>query len=247
MRFVRAISLVAALAGVALLAPAQSPESMLVGAFSRAVPGAGLPDGWAPLTFPHIARHTVYTLVRDVDAGVVVRADADASASGLMRKLDLPAAEWPRLAWRWKVERTIASSDVTRRDGDDYPARIYVSFRYSPERLSFFQRAKYAVLRLLYGEYPPHAALNYIWDAKAPVGMMVPNPFTDRIRMIVVENGTARLGRWQDYERDIVADYRAAFGEDPPPIAGVAIMTDADNTGESALAYYGDIALRRGP
>ncbi len=62
--------------------------------------------------------------------------------------------------------------------------------------------------------------------------------------MIVVESGPARLRQWIGYERDIVADYRRAFGEDPPPISGVALMTDSDNTGESVVAYYGDIALR---
>jgi head-tail adaptor len=75
------------------------------------------------------------------------------------------------------------------------------------------------------------------------VGTVVPNPYTDRVRMIVVESGTARAGRWIAYERDIVADYRAAFGEDPPPIAGVAIMTDTDNTGDTVEAWYGDILL----
>jgi head-tail adaptor len=65
--------------------------------------------------------------------------------------------------------------------------------------------------------------------------------------MIVVESGSARAGRWVSYERDIAADYRAAFGEDPPPVSGVAIMTDSDNTGERVRAWYGDIALSRAP
>jgi hypothetical protein len=46
-------------------------------------------------------------------------------------------------------------------------------------------------------------------------------------------------------ERNIVEDYRKAFGEEPPMISGVAIMTDTDNTGESVTAYYGDIRFRR--
>ena len=75
------------------------------------------------------------------------------------------------------------------------------------------------------------------------MGTIVPNPYTDRVRMIVVESGAARLRQWLAYERDIVADYRQAFGEEPPPISGVAVMTDADNTGEEVVAYYGDIAL----
>lgn len=176
-----------------------------------------------------------------------MRAEARASASGLIDRLDLPAAEWPRLSWRWKVDKAIVNGDVTRREGDDYPARVYVSFRYAPERVSPLVRLEYAAMRLLYGESPPHAGLNYIWDAHAPVGTVAPNPYSDRVRMIVVESGTDRVGRWLAYERDVVADYRAAFGEDPPPISGVGLMTDADDTGASALAYYGDIALSRAP
>ena len=64
----------------------------------------------------------------------------------------------------------------------------------------------------------------------------MPSPHTSHVRMIVVESGTARLGRWLGYERDVLADYRAAFGEEPTPITGVGIMSDADDTGESALA-----------
>lgn len=219
-------------------------EPVVVGAFSRSEPGGPLPDGWAPLTFRHIDQHTRYTLVRDDEAGIVVRAEANAAASGLLRKLDVPVHDWPLLTWRWKADNLIAKGDVTRKEGDDYPARIYVAFRYSPERLGFADRLKYAAARFLYGEYPPHAGLNYIWETQAPAGTLVTNPFVDRVKMIVVESGPARLRQWVSYERDIVADYRRAFGEDPPPISGVALMTDSDNTGESVVAYYGDIALR---
>jgi len=219
-------------------------EHFIVGPFSQSEPGGPLPDGWAPLTFPQIDKHTRYTLVRDDEAGVVVRAEAHAAASGLMRKIDFPVRDRPLLAWRWKADNLIVRSDVTSREGDDYPVRLYVAFRYAPERLSFADRVKYAAARFLYGEYPPHAGLNYIWETKAPEGTLVTNPFVDRVKMIVVESGPARLRQWVGYERDIVADYRRAFGEDPPPISGVALMTDSDNTGESVVAYYGDITLR---
>ena len=85
----------------------------------------------------------------------------------------------------------------------------------------------------------------YVWDVAGAAGRSFPNPFTSRVRTIVVEGGSARLGRWLDYRRDILADYRTAFGEDPPPISGIAIMTDADNTGDRASAWYGDVTLDR--
>ncbi len=238
-------ALAASLIVAALAAVAQVPSvaPLVVGAFSRGTPGGPLPEGFVPLTFPAVTAHTTYALVRDADGTVVLEARAAGSASGLVRKLDLPADARPMLDWRWKAERLIARGDVTRKDGDDYPVRIYVSFRYSPERLSLAERVRYTAARVFYGEYPPHAGLNYIWDAKAPAGTVVPNPFTDRVRMFVVESGGANLNTWRDYRRDIVADYRRAFGEDPPPISGIAVMTDADNTGETVTAWYGDITL----
>jgi hypothetical protein len=230
-------------ASAALAAAAWAVQPGEIAAFSRAAPGGPIPAAWMPLNFRHIPQHTSYTLVRDPEAGVVIRAQAQASASGLIHPLALPAGERPLLTWRWKADNLIAGGDVRRKEGDDYPVRIYVSFRYSPERLSFIDRAKYTAAHIIYGEYPPHAGINYIWDARTPVGTMVRNPFTDRVQMIVVESGAARLQQWLAYERDIVEDYRKAFGEEPPPIAGVALMTDADNTGEAVVAYFGDIAL----
>ncbi len=63
--------------------------------------------------------------------------------------------------------------------------------------------------------------------------------------MIVVESGGVKFDRWVNEERNIYEDYIKAFGEEPPLISGVAIMTDTDNTGESATAYYGDIQFAK--
>jgi hypothetical protein len=229
-------------AGLAL--GADAPRTLAVGAFSEARADAALPAGWQPLEFPRIPRHTVYRLVEDAGR-VVVHADADASASGLIRRVEADAKDYPVLAWRWKVADVIDAADPSRKEGDDYPARVYVAFKYDPDRVSLFDRVKYALLRFLYGEYPPHAGIAYVWDARLPAGTMLPNAYTDRVRMIVVRSGAADAGRWVEEERDLYADYRRAFAEEPPPISGVAIMTDADDTGARATAWYGDIVLRR--
>jgi hypothetical protein len=218
-------------------------QALEVGKFSAVRGGGPLPAGWRPLEFKKIPRHTVYALVRDGDA-VVVEAKSESAASGLVRPIRIDAKQYPILEWRWKVMNLIAKADVRRKSGDDYPARVYVTFEYDPARLGFFERPKFEAVKLLYGDYPPIAALDYIWETRLDRGSIAPNPYPSRVQMIVVESGPQALGRWIDERRDVVADYRQAFGGDPPAISGVAIMTDSDNTGESATAYYRDIVFR---
>jgi len=229
-----------------LLCPASPQEGRILeaGKFSAAEAGGGLPAGWKPLTFKNIDQHTVYSLVKDGEA-VVVKAESRASASGLIRETKIDPREFPILQWRWKVGNVLKKGDVRRKEGDDYPARIYVTFEYDPQKLSFLDRTKYGLVKAFYGQYPPLAALNYIWESQAPKGTLVPNPFTERAMMIVVESGAEKLNQWITEERNIPEDYRRAFGEDPPMINGVALMTDTDNTGESAVAYYGDIFFKK--
>jgi len=215
-----------------------------IGKFSAEPTENVLPKDWKPLTFKKIERHTSYTLVKEGET-TVVKASASASASGLIRMTKIDPKEYPIVQWRWKVTNLLQKGDVTRKEGDDYPARIYIAFEYDPKRLGFFEKAKYQAVRLLYGEYPPLGAINYIWESRAPKGTVVPNPFTDRVKMIVVESGESMLNQWVSEERNIYEDYKKAFGDEPPAISGVAIMTDADNTGESAIAYYGDIVFKR--
>ncbi len=215
-----------------------------VGIFSDAQPGGSFPEGWEPLTFDNIPKHTDYTLVRDGNS-VVVQAKSQQSSSGFTRKISLDPKEFPIIQWRWKVENILEQGDVSSKDGDDYPARIYITFEYDSSKVGFFEKAKYETAKLLYGEYPPIGAINYIWGNKAPIGTIVPNPYTDRAQMIVTQSGSAKLHQWVTETHNVYEDYQKAFGEDPPNISGVAIMTDTDNTHESAIAYFGDIVFTK--
>ena len=201
-----------------------------------------LDDGWEPLVFPRISRHTHYQLV-EKNGEQVVQADADKSASGLIARLEVSPKDYPRLQWRWQVSNTFEKGDARRKSGDDYPARIYVAFAFEPQRASLLERAKRRTVRALFGEELPGNALNYIWANTLPEGDMVPNPFTEQTMMVAVTSGDAQVGEWVTVERNILEDYRAAFGTEPPAIVGIGIMSDADNTGERATAWYGDIRL----
>jgi DUF3047 family protein len=229
---------------IAATSSGESRDVLEVGTFSAAVPEGEFPAGWKPLTFPKIGRHTSYVLVKDGE-DVVVKAESRASSSGLTRELSIDPKEYPVIQWRWKVVGPIEKSNVTKKEGDDYPARLYVTFTYDSSKVGVLDKAKYEIARLAYGRYPPLGAVNYIWGNKELIGTIAPNPYTDRARMIVVETGTDRLNRWITEERNLYLDYKAAFGDEPPMISGVAIMTDTDNTEESAVAYYGDVLFKK--
>ena len=242
-RDLAAAALVLALSALPVAAHAQ--RVVEAGRFSQLVPSNNLPPRWDPLTFRNIETPTRYSLV--TESGItVLKAESSKSASGLIRRFDdrkVNLRETPILRWRWKVANLIKGADITAKEGDDYPARVYVTFHYDADRAGTGMRMQYAMAKALYGEYPPHAGINYVWDGKARAGTMLPNAYTARAMMFVVESGSRRVGEWVEVERNVYEDYKRAFREEPPPVSGIAVMTDTDQTGESAIAWYGDIEL----
>jgi len=232
----------------ALVAGAGAAEPLRLGDFTPSADPAAPPPGWEALTFPRVARHTRYTVVRD-GSGFVLRAEAEASASALYRPLDLDPRVHRVLSWRWKVEGVLARSDPRRKAGDDYAARVYVAFRYDPATAGAWERARYGVARLLYGRYPPGLALNYVWESRLPVGTVLDNAYSARAKIVVARSGAALAGTWVTETHDIYADYRRIVGGagEPPRIEGIALMTDTDDTGERVVAYYDAITLGPGP
>jgi len=210
--------------------------------FSQALPGAALPVGWTLTTLAKIPRATRFDLVKDGDA-TVLRATSEAAAASVTHRLRVDPARAPRLAWRWKISRVLEQADLASKAGDDYAARVYVFFDYDIERLPFLERAKIILARTLYDADLPAATLCYVWDNRYPVGTSTWSAYTDRVRMVVLESGGAKAGQWVAETRDVAADFRAAFGEPAPAINGIALAADTDNTGETAVSYFGDFAF----
>lgn len=221
----------------------QEHEKPLLQPFSTA---STLEPEWQPLEFPNIDRTSEYQLVQD-NGEQVVMASTDGGASGLIARIRVEPGDQLMLRWRWKVSSVYEDGDARSKDGDDYPARIYVAFEFEADKAGFFERAKRKAAEALFGEELPGNALNYIWANRLEKGEIVPNPYTDTTMMLAVESGNEKAGQWLTAERNIVADYRKAFGAEPPALVGVAIMSDSDNTGESAKAWYGDVELLKAP
>ena len=212
--------------------------------FSENEPGDALPNGWRVWTLSKFKKSTEYKLV-DTDDRTAVSAKADNSASGLVHKLDLDPQQYPLLSWQWKVGDLIKTADNTTKHLEDSPVRVVVSFAGDIDSLDLDDRMFFDNMRLLTRQQLPYATLMYIWENRAPRDRVLPNLHTSRIKMIVAESGREKVGKWQDITRNVVEDYKRAFGTEPGRITAIAVLTDTDNTGENAHAWYGDIVFRR--
>lgn len=208
---------------------------------SQAVATAGPWGAWRDYSFPG-KRSTVYRAQRSGDR-FVVSAEADASASMFRRQLRVEPAQLARVQFSWRVATLIAGADLAEADASDSPVRIVLAFDGDHNRLSLRNRMLFDLAQALTGEPPPYATLMYVWDNQAAPEAVIHSQRTDRVRKIVLESGAAHVGQWLSYERDVRADYRRAFGEEPGALLGVALMTDADNTASHASGEYGEVRL----
>lgn len=247
MKLAIAVIAAALLAGCSTVAPPprEGARPVAVTPFSAGRPGGALPGHWEPWILARFKRPTHYELVRDAGA-TVVHARAEASASGLSHPLDdLDAREYRDLRWRWRVDELLRTQDNTRRATEDASVRLVIRFGGDMAKLDFAERTFAAQVKAMTGQDLPYATLMYIWGRRAEVDRVIVNRHTERIRMIVAETGPAHLGTWRDFRRDLYEDFKRAFEEEPGPITGIGIMTDTDNTGETAHAWYGDISLTK--
>jgi len=179
----------------------------------------GIKPGWISKSFKG---ETEYTWTKENNKAYVKATSRD-TASGLYYKIEYDPQQYPFITWEWKVDNIINSGDASQKSGDDYGARIYVVF---PS--FFFWNTK---------------AINYIWANKLPQNQTVPNPYTANNIMISVESGPSYTGKWITETRNVYEDYKRVFGKVPQKVGVIAIMTDTDNTGESASASYGPILV----
>jgi hypothetical protein len=179
----------------------------------------------------------------------VLRVDSDNSAGSIGIPLTVPRSTGAAgggnatLQWRWKVSRILEHADMDHKLGDDYPARVYVFFDVPLESLSFVDRSKIRISRMVAGAEVPTAALCYVWDNKHRIGHTAWSPYTDRVRKIVLQSGPARIGQWMSESRDVAADFREAFGFEAPAVTGVAVGNDSDNTDDRVTTWFDDVSF----
>jgi hypothetical protein len=210
--------------------------------FSAGRAGGAPPGDWGRFIVSPFATKSEYALVESTP-GVVLEGRADGSASGFYQRIHIDPTRHPVLEWRWRVLQAPGHTDPRVPSRDDSPARVIVAFHGDVNRLDIGERFTLRLYKALTGERMPYAIIMYSWASDAPVGTITANNQTGKIQTIVVESG-GRIGEWRELRRNVLEDYRLAFGEEPWDIVGVGVMTDARNTHEKASAQFGDISFR---
>jgi hypothetical protein len=199
---------------------------------------------WEPLYFKKIQEHTKYSIEKNGNEQYL-KAESRASASGIISRKEINVFECPRMKWRWKVSNVYRKGNALKKEGDDYPIRVYVIFQYEPEKASLVKRVKYGIVKQMNGEYPPHSSLNYIWANREHRDDLLTNTYAEDAIMIPLQKGNEKAGMWIEEDVNVLDDYRRAFDEDPPAVARLAVMSDSDNTGEQAISYIDYIEVYR--
>ena len=214
--------------------PQEASGVVRIAPFSDMTPGWTLSKGWQ--------RVSMAAAYDTTEQGTVLRAHSNTGASGVGTRRRIDLTTHPVMEWQWKVEDIVHKGKAGVKGRHDFPARIYVSFDY--DGLSLLKRLKLTALRALGFEAVPRRALVYAWANRVPRDSVVRSPYVEWLRQLAVRSGSTDVGTWVTERRNVRADYRRIFGEEPPPVDGIALMTNTEHTGEPVTAYYGDIVFR---
>ena len=215
----------------------QAGESVWLDRFDKEA--VDVPAPWRIVQLDKKVLPTRYRITRWDDV-FAIDAVAENSMALLARPVEVDLNQTPVLCWRWRVDAPLVKADMATKAGDDYAARVYVSFAMPKSELGFATRMKLKLARSIYGDSVPDAAINYVWDNRYPVGTRKPNAYTDRTRMIVAESGAANAGKWVEARHDVQMDVVAEFSSEQAQIIQLSVATDTDNTGERAHAGFAD-------
>lgn len=216
---------------------AQASDEVILDHFTKE--SVDVPSPWQVVQLNKKVSPTHYRVTR-WDGVLAIEATAERSMSLLARPVEIDLNRTPVLCWRWRVDAPLINADMATKKGDDFAARVYVSFTMPASALSFMTRVKLKLARSIYGNAVPDAAINYVWDNRYPVGTRKPNAYTDRTRMIVAESGATNAGKWVVARHNVQQDMVTEFGSEQARLVQLSVASDTDNTGERAHAGFAD-------
>ncbi len=149
----------------------------------------------------------------------------DSTTIGTSRGFPVDPNAAPILTFRFKVTKHPAKGDLRRKGTEDAALRVFILFDRGGGILS------------------PPDTLGYAFASSQPVGKTITSDRFDNVKYIPVATAKGYDGGWVEVKRDVVADYKAAFGRTPPAIKAIGIKSDANNTDGRAAAQIDWIKL----
>jgi len=237
------LSCLALLAGATLAPMAHAADSFALTPFKESA--AEPPPPWHFVGLPGQTKPKTRFSVVEFDGKKALRVEAEESYGNTVHPVSVsgPSAT---LSWQWQVELPIAAADLRTKQGDDTAIKVCVFFDMPLDQVPFVERQLLKIGQSKTTEPLPAATVCYVWDTNLPVGTELDNAFTRRMRYIVLESGPDKLKTWKSEKRNVIADFTKLYGaESPkvPPIMGVAIGADADNTKTRSVGYVANIKL----
>ena len=184
--------------------------------------------------------------VEQINDELVLKIDANQSYGNLVVSVAHPSTA-KQLTWRWRLEQLNELSDLHTKQGDDAALKVCVAYDLPLAALRFFERQIIRLARLRSGRDLPTATLCYVWDNRLPVGTVKDNAYTSRLKWLVLRSGMDEQFTWRRESRDVVADFKLAFGataNGAPPISAIIVGADADNTQGSSIGYISELTFQ---
>jgi hypothetical protein len=225
-------------------------KTMLLIGFEKAVgeDESTIPAGWKHVAYLGRAKNEV-SLEKD-GKKTVVRMKSLRSVSALLARPEVNIEDYPVLVWRWKVDRVVGMAVESRKDRNDCAARVRVIFG----KKEAIPIEKNPLIEKLFDNFgitvpegiePSGFKLDYIWGNNVRKGDVIDYPDSKNHKMVVVEQGKEKTDRWIWEKRNIHEDFRDLFGNEPPGLAGIAVLTDTDQTNEGVEACFSSIVLMK--
>ena len=197
-------------------------DPVVVEDWSRHAVGApGVPDGWRK--YETVGGHPAYDFAIVEDGGHrALRLRSRDDHSTIAKDLAVDLARTPVLEWTWKIRALPTGGDVRRRETSDLTAHLFVVWPRMP-----------ALLR--------SRLIGYGWDATAPAGTIAPSRKTRTVTFVLLHSGSDGLDRWTTERRNVRADYRRLYGEEPDSPGALALSIDTNDTRSFAEGLIGSI------
>lgn len=182
----------------------------------------------------------------EYDGIKVVRLSSEDALTFLERKVDIDIRQYPIVTWKWRVDNILEGIDERTPAGDDHPIRLFFVFEPDPKKQSLWFRVKrFLYLDVLHGHPYGGRFMEYLWSSHLESGEILNDPGKPWQKLMVIEGGRAKIGRWLTYERNLYKDFKRLYGQEPRKLVFIGILNDTDQTGLSAVSYISDFQFRR--